>query len=79
MQDAEKTFIVPVPALVAVLLAAERDKGSSLSQEEVVALRDAAECIVMTADELQRVAESRGYDDIDPENVWDEWLDFCSA
>lgn len=71
--DDESLLIVPVPALVAVLLAMERAKGEPLTQAEVEQARDNAESIVMPAYAAQKVAEARGYRDIDPENVWAEW------
>lgn len=69
----DNPVIVPVPSLVAILLNREREKGSPLNEEEVVALRDCAECIAMPPDVAAEVAEKRGYDDIDPENVWAAW------
>lgn len=70
---AEKLFIVPVPALVATLLAAERGKGAPLTEEEVLQIRDRAPSIAMPAHAYRAVINARGYDDIDPENVWEEW------
>lgn len=64
---------VPAPALVAVLLGHERRKGSPLTEREVLAIRDRAECMAMPRDVAVEVARRRGYDDIDPENVWADW------
>ena len=69
----DNLLIVPVPALVAVLISKEREKGAPLTEEEVLAIRDGAACIVMTHEQYAAVAAERGYDDLDPENVWDEW------
>jgi hypothetical protein len=69
----EELLLVHVPALVAVLLSKEREKGSPLTESEVVEIRDSAECIAMPMFAKQKVDESRGYLDIDPENVWEEW------
>lgn len=66
-------FPIPVPALVAVLLNKEQDKGAPLTQKEVIEIRDSAECIMGTIHEIQALEESRGYTDIDPENVWEQW------
>ncbi len=65
--------IVPVPSLVATLLALEKEKGSPLTEAEVLEATDKAPSIVMPAHALAAVAEGRGYDDIDPENAWAEW------
>lgn len=56
------------------LLAQEQAKGQALTQEEVEALRDRAECIAMPHHARNAVDESRGYQDVDPERVWEEWL-----
>ena len=60
-------ILTPVPALVAALLAKEKEKG------EVEKIRDQAECIAMPRDVKKEIDESRGYRDIDPEHAWDEW------
>jgi hypothetical protein len=67
-------LIVPVPALVAVLLNKENEKGSALTETEVLEIRDNAVSIAMPVDVKEQIDESRGYTDIDPENVWEEWL-----
>lgn len=43
-------ILTPVPALVAVLLAKEKEKGTSLTKDEVEKIRDQAECIAMPRD-----------------------------
>lgn len=69
----QNLVVVPVPALVAVLLNKENEKGSPLTKDEVLIIRDNAESIVMPRHALESVEESRGYTDIDPENAWEEW------
>ena len=66
-------IITPVPALVAVLLAKEEEKGSPLTKEEVEEITDKAECIAMPRHARESVDESRGYDDLDPEQAWEQW------
>ena len=66
-------IITPVPALVAVLIAKEREKGSQLTSEEVEDITDKAVCIAMPRHARKRVDESRGYEDIDPEHAWEQW------
>ncbi len=65
--------MTPVPALVAVLLAKEREKGQPLSREEVEKIRNEAACIAMPRDVREKLDESRGYQDIDPEYAWEQW------
>jgi uncharacterized protein YegJ (DUF2314 family) len=68
----EDEALVPVciPALSAVLLHAEDQKGKPLSYDEVIRIRDASPCMMMRAADARKMAESRGYQDIDPENCW---------
>ena len=73
-EDNGNLIICPVPSLVATLLSKERDKGSPLSEEEVLEIRDNAPSIALTAEDQQRLIERRGYEDIDPEDAWNEWV-----
>jgi hypothetical protein len=73
-EDQEDLIIAPVPALVAVLLHLEKSKGAPLTEQEVLHARDHAECIAMPPHAHAAVVEARGYDDIDPERAWEEWL-----
>ena len=69
----EPLDIVPIPALIAILHAQEREKGEPLTEAEVLHARDMAECIVLPREVHLQLIEKRGYYDIDPENVWEEW------
>ena len=69
----EKLVPVPIPALVAVLLNLERQKGRPLTEAEVCEVRDKAACMMMPLSVRDRIAERRGYADIDPEHAWAEW------
>ena len=69
----EPLVLVFVPALVAVLQHAETDKGEPLSEEEVIAIRDNAACMTVRHSQAQAIESKRGYPDLDPENVWEEW------
>lgn len=62
-----------VPPLVTLLVNAEREKGIPLDLAEVVAVRDQGVCIMLRQSEAAKLAQARGYDDIDPEHVWDQW------
>ncbi len=64
---------VPVPALVALLLHLETEKGAPLTEAEVLAARDGAVCMMMPLSVRDEMAASRGYDDIDPERAWAQW------
>jgi len=69
----DEVLIIPVPALVAVLLNKEKEKGSPLTENEVIEIRDNAACIAMQQHALDAIEKSRGYQDIDPEQVWEQW------
>jgi hypothetical protein len=73
MSDNENLIIYPVPSLVATLLNRERTKGSPLTEDEVIEIRDNCEAIAVPRDVARRMEEERGYLDIDPENCWNEW------
>jgi hypothetical protein len=73
MSQEECLHIVPVPSLVATLLRRETDKGTPLTEAEVLAIRDNCPSIAITDEMLEQLVEGRGYEDIDPENAWDEW------
>ncbi|RIV83882.1 hypothetical protein [Aurantiacibacter zhengii] len=77
--DEEPLDIIPVPALVAVLLHAEREKGAPLEEAEVLHIRDNAECIAAPRSAHIAMVQERGYDDLDPENIWEEWRAFRAA
>jgi hypothetical protein len=71
--DDEALVITHVPALVALLLRAEKDKGTPLTEQEVLSIRDNGACIAMPRSVAATVAEGRGYDDLDPERAWEQW------
>lgn len=70
---------VPIPALVAVLVALEKHKGSELTEDEVLTARDKAVCMQMPFSVARRMEQARGYADIEPEDAWAEWQRFRHA
>lgn len=68
--------IVFVPPLITLLLSKEKEKGSPLTEEEVLYIRDNATAIAVDNDVAVSMAESRGYHDITPENCWEAWCEF---
>lgn len=66
-------ILVFVPPLVTLLLAAERSKGSPLTEEEVFDVRDGATCIRLRTSIAEAMADERGYADLDPERCWEQW------
>jgi hypothetical protein len=66
----------PIPALGILLLGLEKEKGSPLTEAEVLEARDSCVCMMLPVSKRIALAESRGYEDIDPGNCWEEWLLF---
>lgn len=69
----EKLIVFCIPSLIATLLSREREKGSALTEEEVIEIRDNAPAKRLTLAEARAVEARRGYHDIDPERCWEEW------
>lgn len=65
-----------VPTLASLLQMMENKKGSALNQDEVLQIRDKGACIMMKLSDAQKLAESRGYSDIDPDFCWQQWQEF---
>jgi hypothetical protein len=68
--------IVFIPALVALLESKEIEIGHELTRNEVESIRDNATAIVLPEEIAKDMTKSRGYPDIDAEDVWNEWLTY---
>ncbi len=73
MSDSDNLIIIPMPSLVSVLLRREQDKGSPLTEAEVLSIRDGCAAVAVPRDKVGAIVESRGYEDIDPERCWEQW------
>jgi hypothetical protein len=62
-----------VPELLYILIWSEAEKGSPLTEEEVLQLRDKAVSIMLPVDEAEKIEKARGYQDLDPEYCWEDW------
>lgn len=67
--------LVPVfvPPLANLLANAEREKGSPLTQKEVVAIRDSGVCTMMKKKDAEALRVGRGFRDVEPEDCWADW------
>jgi hypothetical protein len=67
--------LVPVfiPPLAFTLREVERQNGRALTAEDVEQVREQATCMMMPLAEAKALAESRGFRDVDPEDVWADW------
>jgi hypothetical protein len=68
--------VLPIPALGIFLLEMERRKGSALTEDDVWEALEVAPAIVMTAEHRDKLLELGGFGHLDPDNVWEEWLEF---
>ena len=69
--------IVCIPVLVIVLKAKETETGRSLNRQEVEDNRDNATGISFP-DEVT-TCKYPAYPDLDPDNVWDEWVAYKTS
>ena len=76
MSHDEPLRAVFMPALLAVLRAAEQEKNAPLTEAEVLAVRDNAVCMTVPLSVAHGLDRSRGYPDISPEDCWKEWRSF---
>jgi hypothetical protein len=74
-----KLVLMPMPALVAVLLAREKEKGAPLTEEEVTSIRDNAASTATPLDVKLKVEAERGYLDINPKKAWLNWQSISPA
>jgi hypothetical protein len=67
--------LVPVfmPTLRVLLAALEEKAGRPLTKEQTEAARDKAPCMAMKPRDVQKLERSRGYADLEPELVWEQW------
>lgn len=75
----EPLVLVYVISLRAALCLSENTKGEPLTEEEVLKVRDEAICIALPLSKKLLMDQSRGYEDIDPENCWEEWQRFRAS
>jgi hypothetical protein len=65
--------ILFIPSLAALLSRAEELKGSSLTEEQVVRIRDASQAVVTLAAAAAATVAQRGYPEVDPHEPWESW------
>lgn len=62
-----------VPALRVMLLAREKKLGRAMTQAEVEEFRDRCPCVMVSQEHAQTLERARGYADLDPDLVWEQW------
>ena len=73
MSDSEPLLIYPMPSLISILLSREQEKGSPLTETEVIEIRNGCKAAAVPRDVAERIDAERGYKDIDPVRCWEEW------
>jgi hypothetical protein len=73
MSSEDDLIPVFIPALVALLIQAEELNGSPLTRNQVIAIRDNADCVMLPPSAKAEMEGERGYADIDPERCWEDW------
>lgn len=69
----ERLIITCIPSLVSTLLRLEEEKGSPLTEQEVLSIRDGAPAVALPVESAAAVERERGYRDIDLDHCWEEW------
>ncbi|HWA49893.1 MAG TPA: hypothetical protein VG742_16595 [Dongiaceae bacterium] len=71
--SSERLIITCIPSLVSILLGREEEKGSPLTEQEVLNIRNQAVAVALPVEAAANVVKERGYRDIDPDHCWEEW------
>jgi hypothetical protein len=66
-------FPVFIPSLVSVLKGHELDKGTQLTEQEVIAIRGKSIPVALSRSDALRLEDHRGYQDVDPAHCWETW------
>lgn len=72
-EEDEQLALVFIPPLITILAAAEKSKGTPLSEAECIAIRDKSVCMSVRRSAADEMTRKRGYYDIIAEDVWSEW------
>lgn len=73
MSNESEVVALFIPPLAELLAHAEQIKGAPLTEVEASRIRDQAACITMDKPDADKMFESRGYRDVNPENCWADW------
>lgn len=69
----EQLCVVFIPALSVALQNAETNKGSALTETEVLKIRDQATCVAVPLGVALDMENERGFRDLVAEDCWNEW------
>lgn len=74
----DKLNYVFIPSLFSLIINEQNKKGRPLNLDELEFIRDNAICIALPVNEIQKLIESRRYNDINPENLWVEYIEYLN-
>jgi hypothetical protein len=69
----EELISLFMPSLLVLLAHDEAEKGSPLTREEVLAIRDQAATVMLDRSMANQIMSSRGYKDINSDFAYEEW------
>ena len=72
----EKLIIMFMPPLLELLETFERKQQSNLTKNEVETIRDKAIGMVVRRSVFEAMVKKRGYRDLRPEYVWEDWMTY---
>lgn len=78
MQNSDNKLldIVAVPAVILLLVKAEKEKGSPLTKEEVQSINENATSIALPRGLKEVRDKTRGYEDVGFETAWEDWVQY---
>lgn len=68
-----------VPELALVLTWKEKEKGMDLTEKEVLETLGKAVAIMVSIEDKIKLDQARGYRDLDPDNIWQEWCEYKAS
>jgi acyl carrier protein len=71
--------LIFIPSLAAILVNHEQKVGTSLTESQVLAIRDRSAVMAVPETVAAEMGKSRGYTDISPEHCWQDWLHLKKA
>ncbi len=72
LKPVEQAYVF-VPSLTELLMGAEGQRGGALNRDEVESILEHAAVIAMDHADARAMEVARGFADLEPERVWDQW------
>lgn len=75
-ESEEALVLTPMPAICLLLLNLETQMGRSLTENEVLEVRNNATCVNLPESVANAMEESRDYRDLILDDIWHDWQGF---